>query len=101
MRLLCRQCGEGKEPGRRIALDATPEEPAEWERIVRGKAKPPTKENHYLSVGGDRYELPLDHYICDRCNGDIRPGDDAVAVTWWQEGRPEPVPWETKFLETT
>lgn len=100
--LLCKTCGEGKIPGTRQALPATPEDRAEYERNTRGIAKQPTLEQRTVYFNGEpiipstKGELT---YVCDLCSAEIRPGDECWAWTVWLDGQPEPGDWESEYLE--
>jgi hypothetical protein len=98
-RLLCAGCGDERREGLRVALAASElGEPAEWERIVKGRAHAPTTEQRTMFVNGEPLHLAMDGYDCDRCGGAIKPGDEACAETIWLDGRPEPPAWESEFL---
>lgn len=97
----CGPCGKDKQPGRRIGIEADGYAPAEWERVVRGPAKPSTREQRTLGVvstaGVEKVELAT--LVCDKCNRPIKPGDEIVCYTAWVDGRPEPGPWEPEYVE--
>jgi len=100
--LLCARpgCGDRHQPGRRQAYAATPCEPAEWIRVLRGRAKAPTPAQRVATVNGTTVPLPVGHFDCDVCGQPIRPGDVATAVTAWQPYRhTEPPIWELAYLD--
>lgn len=97
--LHCAKCGARSTPGRRQAYAADVDGPAEWERIVRGRAKMPTPEQRDTNVNGTPVPLTLEHFDCDLCGDPIRPGDVATAITAWQPSRQqEPRYWEADYL---
>jgi hypothetical protein len=78
-------------------------EPAEYQRLTRGKAKQPQAEQRQVSFGtpGDMetHDMGTDCYNCDDCNAEIKPGEICAAWSVWREDqRPVPV-WELEYLE--
>ena len=101
-RLLCEACREQYTAGRYELLAAGPDGPAEWVRVVAGRAKAPTIEQRTIRINGVPYPPSaedLTHYACDHCNSNIRPGDPAWAVTIWiPRDHTEPPAWESAYL---
>ncbi len=107
--LLCAECGKNYQSsttsaGREILPRSPIGEPAEWERVVRGRATNPTPRTRTMYVNGVPTALPLEYFECDLCMKNLPLGTDVVAVTWWQPARlPAPnVPppdWEADYLE--
>ncbi len=99
--MLCDDCMENKQPGTRLLLAKSPiGQPAEYERVVRGIAKVPNPKDRYVQVNGVKHPLPPDHFDCDNCGAEIKPGDKAGTWTVWTEGRPIRE-WEHEYLEIT
>lgn len=98
--LLCSSCSNGKEAGERLAYEAGPDGPAEYERIVFGTARSPLPDQRVIHVGLEAVPLAPDHYDCDACGGPIRPGERCCGWTAWVEHRRIPN-WENEFMEVT
>lgn len=98
----CGECGEKKRPGTRQIYAASPEgEPAEYERIVKGRAKQPKPEQRVMYINAVAHPLATDHFDCDDCSKPIYPGDLVTTWTVWVDGYPEPDNWEQEYLEVT
>jgi hypothetical protein len=105
-KIWCAKCAKEKEPGTRQIYERSEfGEPAEYERVVFGRALKPKPKQRLGFIGklGDPNPatVPLDmsHYDCDNCNARIRPGEPCAAWTVWTENQPEPEAWEAEFLE--
>jgi hypothetical protein len=96
--LQCETCGAGKQEGSRIALEASPIELAERERVIWGVARNPQEQQRQMRINGVPIPMPMNAYNCDRCNREINPGARACAWTIWMDGDPEPAAWEDEFL---
>ncbi len=97
--LLCRACGWDQAPGRRMLLGrGALDEPAEYERVVRGLALRPAAEQRIVRVNDEAFQLGVEAYDCDRCSVHIAPGDSAVAWTVWRSDQLEPGAWEHEYL---
>jgi hypothetical protein len=73
--------------------------PAEYERVVWGTAKQPTREQRTIFINGvAQASLPMTEYNCDLCNDPITPGSRCCAFTAWPEGRPPIAAWESEYL---
>lgn len=98
--ILCAKCMEGKTPGtRQTHARSDIGEPAEFERVVAGIAKKPRQIQRMISVNGVCSYLSLEFFNCDRCDGEIRPGDKAGAITAWTEATVLIAEWEREYLE--
>ncbi len=97
--LNCAKC-EPKEAGTRMLYPMSPlGEPAEYERVTWGIAKPATQEQRTVRVNGDPILMDIAAYNCDRCNGEIKPGDRCYGWTVWVQGQREPYLWELEYME--
>lgn len=99
-RLLCVQCGRDRgSDGTRLLYSASElGEPAEYERVVWGHAKHPTRDQRRLYVNGEPIELDLGGFDCDRCGARINPGDRACCSTAFLEGQAIGQ-WEKEYLQ--
>lgn len=99
--VLCAQCGEGLPEGQWVVRTGLPGE-NEVERIRWGLARQPKVEQRTIAITTDgvREEtvLPLTHFNCDGCNGEIKPGERCCARTFSTVSRPMPE-WEGEYLE--
>jgi hypothetical protein len=96
--LLCEACGKDTPEGRRLVFEATPYEPAEWQRVVRGVARTPRPEQRVIYVNGEPFPQTPGQYECDRCNAPIAPGQPATCQTVWRADQAEPPAWEDEYL---
>jgi hypothetical protein len=100
-KLLCNECGkrhEDKQGVVKVLERSEIGEPAEFGRFVRGKARIPDPKQRVAYLNDIPYQLDVDIYNCDMCGSVIKPGDDALCVTYWNEHQYEPRFWEHKFL---
>lgn len=96
----CAKCMEGKQEGtRQLYPRSEIGEPAEFERVVIGVARQPQRDQPWMSINGDKRDLPLEFYNCDGCNAQIKPGDRCGCWTVWTEDMGGIVPWEHEYLE--
>ncbi len=101
-RLLCKDCIKGKESGTRQILPRTNlGEPAEFERVVRGVARTPKSNQRYIEINGEKHILPDDHYDCDNCGSEIKPGEPCGAWSVWTEEQGGIVEWEAAYVEAS
>jgi hypothetical protein len=98
--LLCETCGAKYEQGVHCLYEATPDEPAEWARVVKGLAKTPTREQMTIWVNGVPEQLDPAAYLCDLCGESVGPGEPAVALTIWLGGTEQPAVWERDYVGT-
>jgi hypothetical protein len=98
--ILCEACGQEHKliAGERLALEASDEEPAEYERIVWGKATQPDPAGRVMYVNDVAFPLPLNEYICDLCSASIKPGDRCCAQSVWLDGQDPVEVWEQEFI---
>lgn len=98
----CSECAKDKHPGTRKVFDESEwGEPAEYERVVKGRARKPHAAQRYLLVNAVRHPLSLDAFDCDNCGSRIAPGAEAATWTVWSEDMEEPPEWESEYLERT
>lgn len=96
----CAECAKDKQPGTRKVLERSAwGEPAEFERVLKGRARKPQAEQRVMFFNGEPIPLAQGHYDCDNCGAPIRPGDPAMTWTVWTEMMTEPAEWESQFLE--
>lgn len=103
--LLCEECrnhfvGSHVLEEGRYQLDASPEGPAEWVRVRRGLARPPTVTQRTIVINGAPIPPTADEltaYDCDHCGTAIRPGQVAWCVTVWLHR--EPPEWEAAYVD--
>jgi hypothetical protein len=94
--LLCEACGEEKKlvTGERMALEATEDEAAEYERVVWGTARLPSPAQRVIHINDVPFPMSPDEYCCDLCNASIQPGDRCCAQTVWLDGQKPAEAWE-------
>jgi hypothetical protein len=84
----------GKQDGTRQLARRTAREPAEYERVVWGRALMPQPEQRVIRIDG--VELPPSEYTCDNCLASIKPGELCCAWSAWvYDDMPE---WEGQFI---
>jgi len=97
--LICPNCAQCYLPeGTRLIFSRTEFEPAEFQRLVTGLAKTPTKEQRQMKVMGEWIALDSSCYECDFCNTKILPGSKCAALTVWLDTQKEPKHWEDDFI---
>ncbi len=97
-RVLCLKCAEGKTEGTRMLYPSNGLEPAEYERVVFGVAKPPLPKNRIAYLNGNPIQLEHNQYECDSCSAVIHIGDRCCAWSVWTDTTPLMMPWEHEFL---
>ena len=100
---MCAKCGDNKPGGARVVFARDELNPEEYERIVWGVAKQPTREQRTIRINGVSVKPPDDdpwwgEYTCDQCSAGIKPGARACAQTIWLESGPEPPLWESEYV---
>lgn len=99
--LRCEKCIAPRQAGTRTIYPRSAiGEPAEFERVLIGRAKVPQLNQRWMELNGERQSLPTEYYNCDGCGAEIKPGE--LCGTWsvWTEDM-QPVPaWESSYLET-
>lgn len=107
--LLCATCGDEfkKVDGTRCIREKVAPtdddpfgEPAEFERVLWGTAKPLAGVRRQgVGVNDEFYEAPKTHYLCDSCNRPIKPGERCMAWSLWTGEMPTPRVWEHLYIE--
>ena len=99
--LLCMECAAGKPEGSyQIYARSAWAEPAEYQRITRGVAGQPIREQRTIFINGaPQPVMDLAFYNCDLCCAPIHPGEQCAAQTVWIEGQGEPDLWEAAYFE--
>lgn len=76
-------------------------DPGFFRRVTLGLTKQPEERNRNISINGVKHALSLEHFNCDHCDKEIKPGTEAIAVTTWNSEREvEPLAWEEEYLVT-
>ncbi len=97
--LLCQNCAARKEEGERQLYAASSlGEPAEYERVVWGKALPPHPNQRVMFINERPHLLPLSHYDCDQCAAPISLGERCCAWTIWTDATGPIGSWERAFI---
>jgi hypothetical protein len=101
--VLCIKCAQKHLPTgtRQIYPRSALGEPAEFQRLVLGKAKQPTQENRYIAVDGVKDLLDTSFWNCDTCNAEIRPGEPCACWSVWREDMQPIGPWEDQYIEVS
>lgn len=101
-KVLCTSCGS-RFPESMMAKQIYPRseygEPAEFQRVIKGKALSPAPEQRVIYVNDQPHKLETGHYDCDLCGAKIKPGDDITCWTVWTERQQEPNLWEHQYVK--
>lgn len=97
---VCRKCAD---TGPKLKLGVSPlkTDPGFFKRTTLGLTKQPEERNREISINGVKHALSLEHFNCDHCDKEIKPGTEAIAITTWNSEREsEPLQWEEEYLVT-
>lgn len=98
--ILCKECTKKHLPEgtRKIYERSKLGEPAEYQRLIVGRALIPSFTQRTVLINNHPTLLDLTFYNCDDCNKEIRPGDECSCWSVWTEEQ-EPTPeWESRFI---
>lgn len=72
-----------------------------WKRRrVAIRTKKPAEHGITIIDGLNTAHTPLPSIVCDACNTPIKDGDEAFALTEWQDSREcEPLNWEQDYSQ--